>query len=29
MINLIAGLIVFVLGVWLSPWVKRGLEIGE
>lgn len=28
-INLVAGLIVFVLGVWLSPWVKTVFGIGE
>ena len=27
-INLVAGIIVFVLGVWLSPWIKTLLGIG-
>jgi hypothetical protein len=27
-INIVAGIIVFVLGVWLSPWIKTLLGIG-
>lgn len=27
-LNLVAGIIVFVLGVWLSPWIKTLLGVG-
>ena len=27
-INIVAGTIVFILGVWLSPWIKNVLGIG-
>lgn len=27
-LNLVAGIIVFVLGVWLSPWIKALLGVG-
>lgn len=27
-INLVAGIIVFVMGVWLSPWIKTLFRIG-